>query len=121
MNTRELKAKRAALIGQARALVDGAGKENRELSAEEQRQYDALLAQIDQAKADIDRLEKLEAAEASLARTDRRARKPDPPAFNRLGRGDAEITKTTHEIRAWYGRTLVGGHSFDSAVGVDGF
>src|SRR3972149_4369548 len=102
MNTRELKAKRAALIGQARALVDGAGKENRELSAEEQRQYDALLAQIDQAKADIDRLEKLEAAAARLERTDRRAsrpapaadpagqrraRKPDPPAFNRLGRG----------------------------------
>src|SRR3972149_11897485 len=103
MNTRELKAKRAALIGQARALVDGAGKENRELSGEEQRQYDALLAQIDQAKADIDRLEKLEAAEASLERTDRRASRPDPadhpagqrrrrkahpPAFNRLGGGD---------------------------------
>jgi hypothetical protein len=45
--SRELKDQRATLISQARAMLDGAEGENRDLTAEEQTTYDAKLAEIE--------------------------------------------------------------------------
>ena len=66
MNVRELMDRRAGLIGQARALVEGADTEGRGLSAEETAQYDALMAQVNDMEADIARRQTLEQREASL-------------------------------------------------------
>jgi len=66
MNVRELMDRRAGLIGQARALVDGADTEGRGLNADETAQYDALMAQINDMEADIARRQALEQREAAL-------------------------------------------------------
>lgn len=53
----EKREKRAALVAQARALIDGAEAEKRELLAEEESQYEALMADVDRLKGEIDREE----------------------------------------------------------------
>lgn len=59
MNERELLARRAALIVQARAMLDAAGKENRDFSAEEQTNYDALFADVAKIDKKIENLRRL--------------------------------------------------------------
>lgn len=61
MNVRELRAKRATLLDQAKALVIQAEAENRDLNEDEQSQYTDLLAQADQLEARAKRLETLPA------------------------------------------------------------
>ena len=58
MKTKELRAKRAKLIEDARALVTGENP-----SAEANAQFDAMLAEADTLKAQIDRIERAEDAE----------------------------------------------------------
>lgn len=79
MKLSELRAKRAALIAEARALVDAAKGEGRDLTAEEQTAVDAKLAESDKHQAKIHQLEKLEAAEASLAAPAPRVGQPIQP------------------------------------------
>ena len=60
MKITELRSKRANLWEQAKALHEKAqGENNRSLSAEEQEQWDRLMAAIDDGKAEIDREERL--------------------------------------------------------------
>src|SRR3972149_1065764 len=66
MNVRELMDRRAGLIGQARALVEGADTEGRGLSAEETSECAALMAKVNDMEADIARRQTLEQREASL-------------------------------------------------------
>lgn len=77
MDVRELKQKRAELIGQARAILDKADTEKRGLTADEQKEYDGRYTQIDAMKADIDRREALARDEAGIERVDPASR-PDP-------------------------------------------
>lgn len=79
MNLNELRAKRAALIAEARAMVDAAKGENRDLTAEEQAAVDAKLTEADKFQAKIHQLEKLESAEASLAAPVPRVGQPVQP------------------------------------------
>jgi HK97 family phage major capsid protein len=53
MDTRELRQQRGALLKQARAILDGAKKQNRGLSATEQTQYDTLLARANALREEI--------------------------------------------------------------------
>jgi HK97 family phage major capsid protein len=55
---RELRRKRAALIQQARSLLDGAEAEERQLTAEELNSYDGFQGQIDDMATEIQRLER---------------------------------------------------------------
>ena len=55
MNLRELMDKRARLITEARGVVEGAEKENRNLTAEEQTRYDKLMSDALDLKTRIDR------------------------------------------------------------------
>lgn len=79
MKLRELRAKRAELIAEARALVDAAKGEDRDLTAEEQAGVDAKLGEADKYAAKIQQLEKLEAAEASLTAPAPRVGQPIQP------------------------------------------
>lgn len=67
MNVRELRAKRAKCVADARALLDLAERENRELSAEEQQQYDRFMAEVDSLAASIEREERVSGLETELA------------------------------------------------------
>lgn len=73
MNIRELRDQRAAAVTAARELVDLADQEKRGMSADEEAQYTALIDQADKVGAEIERREKLEQLETSLA-----ALKPEP-------------------------------------------
>jgi HK97 family phage major capsid protein len=77
MNTRELREKRANLIANARAIVDAADKESRVFNADEQKQYDAIMVDVDKMAATIEQREKLEKLESNLAQTVGEAVKPE--------------------------------------------
>jgi HK97 family phage major capsid protein len=63
---KELRAKRAQLVADMRAMIKLAEDEKRDMTAEEIAAYDALEAQLDPLTASIERLERLAGAEASL-------------------------------------------------------
>ncbi|MFT8795169.1 MAG: phage major capsid protein [Acetobacter orientalis] len=62
MKSKELRAKRAKLIDDARALANGES-----MTAEQATQFDAMMAEADQLKGQIDRIEKAENAQKALA------------------------------------------------------
>ena len=67
MNIRDLLDKRAKSIADARAILDRANAENRELTAEEQGQWDALLAEADKLQGQADREQRQATLEAGLS------------------------------------------------------
>jgi HK97 family phage major capsid protein len=82
---RELQARKANLVKDARALTEGAAAENRDLTAEEASRFDTLRAQIETASAAIDREMTLVAEEArsagvAVALATAGAVQPNPPA-----------------------------------------
>lgn len=64
MNPRELRRQRAALITQARAIVNGAGDAG--LASEQQEQFERMMADADRLMGQIEQLERLERVEAGL-------------------------------------------------------
>jgi len=79
MTVKELKAKRAKAIADARAIVDAAQAEERDMTAEESQQFDALMAEADKHAAEAERLEKLDRHEAWAAESAGRQTQPDQP------------------------------------------
>lgn len=67
MNTLELRRKRAALIEEARKILDAAEAEGRSLTAEEQEQWDRIMADVDALKQTIEREERLAVIEKELS------------------------------------------------------
>lgn len=61
MNVRDLKAKRAQILADARKLTETADTENRSLSDEERSQVDSLIEQADNMQSEIETREKLAA------------------------------------------------------------
>ncbi len=100
--SRELKDQRATLISQARAMLDVAEGEDRDLTAEEQAQYDGKMAEISALQKRIERAEQLASMESELSQveTRRNSALPTVPNFNRrTGLGDTELKATAHYIR----------------------
>src|SRR4051812_20253923 len=88
----DLAAERAALVAEARKILDTADAEKRELRASEQRRYDAINADIDRidddARADADHEERLD-------RMNRRSNpftRPVDHGQGRAARGGRDIT-----------------------------
>lgn len=75
---RELRAQRATILNEAKAIVEKAEGEDRDLTTDEQTQYDGKLTQADDLEK---RAKRLEAIPGDL---------PQAPAFNKLPRGDSE-------------------------------
>lgn len=86
---RELRAKRAALLDKAQAMVEAAEGEDRDLKQEEQVQYDDLLGEAETLETRAKRLESIpELGSGSRS---------GAPAFNRFKLGDSE----ERAIAAW--------------------
>lgn len=66
MSCKALLDKRLELIAQSRALLDKATNEGRDLSAEEEANWQALNKEIDRTKDSIDKIAKLDQAEAEV-------------------------------------------------------
>lgn len=96
MNARELRAKRAALLEKAQALVEAAEAENRDLTQEEQTQYDDLISEADSVERRYTRLEALPGS-AQGNGTENRSRQA--PFHNRTRLGDSEERAMAHWVR----------------------
>src|SRR5690606_22029024 len=66
----ELRKARAERVAQARAILDRAEREKRELSPEEQAQFDALMSEVDSLRQRIERLEQLLELETEIITED---------------------------------------------------
>lgn len=101
MNVREMMERRAALIGEARSMVDKAEREGRDLTEEENAQYTAWMGEIDKMASTIQREEKLSGLEADLARPGQR-RSSGATGERReddAQRGRDEMQATAHFVR----------------------
>lgn len=71
MSLKELREKRMKATADARAIMDTAAKEKRELTDAETGQVDAAFAEVDRLKKDIEKLEQSEARQARLTQEER--------------------------------------------------
>lgn len=87
----ELRQKRAGIVAKARELLKAAEAEGRDLTAEEQGQYDGMWGEINSLGNRADRLERQATVEADLARPAGGANRPEPgdPAGEPEKRGRA--------------------------------
>lgn len=74
----EILAKRADLIKQMRDILSKAETEKRDLTAEEQQQYDKMEADVDKLGAQVERERRLQEREAELNKRQHEPLKPDP-------------------------------------------
>lgn len=108
MNIRELRAKRAKCVADARALLDLADREKRDLSAEEQSQYDGFMAECDSLETKIQREERVSGLETELGvvangtRPENESRQANPDAELRMNafRSFLHLNETVNERRA---------------------
>lgn len=75
---KKLREQRAALLTQARAIMDAADAAKRGLTPEEQSNFDTLMKQADDIQADITRRERLGNAETEMSQPATQANRPDP-------------------------------------------
>lgn len=92
MNVRELRARRADELDEARALIEAAEAEDRDLTEEEQAEYDERVQEAEKLNRRIERLEKLPAVDPEPA-----TRKA--PAYNKIPLGDNEERAFCHFLR----------------------
>lgn len=110
----EMREKRATLVNQGRELLDRAEAEKRSLHADEEQQYDNIMAEVDKLGKDIDREEKQQALENQLNQSlGTAAGGKGQPAGTP---GTTENPRATAEYRAAYERFLVSGPNALSAA-----
>ncbi|GAB4274642.1 phage major capsid protein [Thermincola ferriacetica] len=99
----EMRQKRAALVKQARDIVDLAEKENRGLTADEEQQYERIMADVDKLAKDIEREERLAQLEKELANTkDPVAAKRGQPGAD----GDTKEGRASDEYRSAFWKAM---------------
>lgn len=112
MKASELRVQRAKLVADARAILNTAETAKREPSAEERGQFDTMMADCDKLAGDIERLERLETEERTLAESQGRRTEPGQPGRRPDGelrgapveqKSDAR-PRDTAEYRAAYGK-----------------
>ncbi|MFO7537610.1 MAG: phage major capsid protein [Chloroflexota bacterium] len=86
----ELRRQRANLVHEARNLLEAAEGENRDLSAEEQTQWDRMMGDAGTLGTRIQRAEQIRSLSADLGDVEQRGTRPDPE--DGQGRGD-ELTQ----------------------------
>lgn len=104
----EMRQKRAALVKQAREILDRAEAEKRNLTAEEEQQYNRIMEEVDRLGKAIEREERQQALERELAQSQgtvaARAYQPGQPE------GVANL-RASEEYRAAFWQALRMGHN----------
>jgi HK97 family phage major capsid protein len=107
MRTNELRVKRAQLVESARNIYERCERENRQPTADENRNFDLMMADADKIASDIERHERLESEERALSASQGRyserampGRSPD--AEYRGGFVEIKGARATVEYRAAY-------------------
>lgn len=115
MNSIELKSQRAALVAEARQIIDKAETEVRDLNDEERKAWDSKMSDVDHLANEIakhERKEKVEHVEAELRQSSGRKSSPFQPTNNRVTEQDRK-----ESFRQWclYG-TEENDNSSDASV-----
>jgi HK97 family phage major capsid protein len=92
MNARELRARKAEILGDARKVIEAAEAADRDLTEDEQRQYDLAVA-------DAEALEKRAARLEALPENQPVDTRNQGPAHLKIGRGDSEVRALAHYIK----------------------
>lgn len=103
MNERELLAKRAELINQARAMLEAAEKEKRDFSAEEQTNYDAIFADMSKIDKKLENLRKL----GTVDDGEFRSAEPEKPEGSERGNRSPEEEGRTRAFDAFLRRGAI--------------
>lgn len=112
----EKKQKRATLVSQARELLDKAEKENREMTAEEDQQYERIWADIEKMGKEIAQEERSQARKSELARLEEEGRQsqaravpPTEPGQSGKEASEKVNPRATEEYQKAFRRCLRGG------------
>jgi len=112
----EKKQKRAALVKEARELLDVAEKEKREMSTDEDQRYEKIWADIEVMGKDIDQVERSQARKDSLGQIEAEGREtqgrsvvPADPGQSHLDVLEKVNPRATEEYQRAFQRCLRGG------------
>lgn len=108
MTIREMKEKRAALVKEARKILDFAESEKRDLSGEENTEYERMMQEVDSIGNKIEREEKLRSVEDNLENRDGTFKNDGEKPKDGEKR---EFTPVSEEYRSAYSKFLVEGRS----------
>lgn len=103
MNERELLAKRAELVNQARGMLETAEKEKRDFSDEEQKNYNAIFDDVAKIDKKIENLRKLGTVDDEEFRTT----EPEKPEGNERGNRSPEEEARTRAFDAFLRRGAI--------------
>jgi len=107
---KSLREERSKLVHDARAIVDAAEADKREMTADESAQFDALMGKVDAKRSEIERLEKLTDAERELdAVVETRAREV-------AATGAKPSDRQMLAWRSWLANGRLGGNLSDEEV-----
>lgn len=102
----ELRKKRAQLVTEARTVLDSAESEKRDMSQAENEQYDAIMADVDKSGLDIQREERMIAAEVEARKNNPALPPTEPPKGEPENRTDP---RETSEYRSAFVKYMRGG------------
>jgi HK97 family phage major capsid protein len=108
----DMKQKRAALVQQAREILDKAEAEKRDLTAEEEEQYDRIMADVDRLGKDIEREERLAALESDLEKRDKDPIRQVPQAEDE--KRDKPLRATEEYRAAFWDAIRMGRNALDA-------
>lgn len=111
MKLQEMQNERAKLIREARQLVERAEKESRDLTAEENTNYEKYFSDVDGLDKRIERERQLQEQEKRLAESELYSEKPQP--VQPETREQFKIVSETPEYRELFGKYLAGRLSRD--------
>ena len=111
INTIELRQERAQIIKEARAILDTAETEKRDLTGEENTKYEAMQTDIDKRMAVIEREEKMQAQERSLGEKGAEEKRGLLTKTGTEIGGEQRKSTETEEYRAAFKGYLVNGMS----------
>lgn len=99
MQSKKMREQRAKLVADARAIAD-AVKDGETMSAEDSAKFDAIMAEADKLKVEIDRIERLENTESHLGqRQERRAGRETMSEDEAKARAEIENQAFNHYVR----------------------
>ena len=104
----ELRQQRAALVQEARTLIDTAENEKRDMTGEEEQRYEAIMADVDKTGSKIAKEERMESLQSQLADGDDEGRDGDDPGEQSDNPGGLESRESKRYEEA-FRRFLVGG------------
>ena len=109
MKIAEMKQERAALVKEARAILDLAGNEKRDLTAEENEKYEKIMADVDARGTAIEREERMQGLETGT--TDSPLPRNEPTTGEDRGddQGPGMESRESEEYREAFGRWITSG------------